>query len=249
MTTSEATPVPLLRGVAWLPAEGTVRDQVPRPMVPIEGRATMPSHSNKQIQQHVEDSSVLLAKMQTLTSELENALVSNFEKTMGVPLPTIVDAVVRQTDITMVYSTDPSVDEYINGARKLLGASLQGETIETTNRILDVVDVIVRRIIGTGHIRAGIHSTAAHTGRYITAVFSAIEEASAKDWLTKADFFVAYYAFVIFRPTPQEKVMLAMRPKLGTVMAEFGSPREVDVREIASRNYTHTPLWKMQEIR
>jgi hypothetical protein len=228
--------VPLTPGVAGLPAGGSIRDR----MVP-RGRATMCS-ANKAIQQHVEDSTVLLAKMQKLSSELENNLAANFEKTMGLPLPTAMAATVRQTDITMVYSTDPSIDEYINGARKLLGASLKGETSETINGMLDVVEVVVRKIIGSGNIKTGIHGTAAHTGQYITTVFSAVQEASAKEWLTAANFYVAYYAFVVFKPTPQEQLMLASSPMLGTLMAEPGSLGALDVKEMATRNYTYTPF-------
>lgn len=202
----------------------------------------MGGHSNKQIKKHVEDSSVLVAKMQKLTNDLQDALHKNFEQSMGVPLPNIIEARVRQTDITMVYSTDPTVDEYINGARKILGASLQGEKIELINGMLDLVDVVVGRIIGKGQVQTGIHSTAAHTGSYITAAFSAIQKAAAKDWLTNADFFVAYYAFVVFRPAEKEKSMLAMSPMLGAVMAGPEPPPSINVREMATKNYTYSPL-------
>lgn len=56
----------------------------------------------------------------------------------------------RETDVAMVYSTDPSVDEYINGARKILGAAFGGEPLEIINGMLDIVEVVASKIIGKG---------------------------------------------------------------------------------------------------
>ena len=202
----------------------------------------MPSHSNKKIKKHVEDSKELVDKMQKLTSTLQETLQKNFEDSMGVPLPTIMGAIVRQTDTAMVYSTDPSVDEYINGARKLLGAALGGEKLEIINGMLDIVDVVATKIIGKGDVKTGIHSTSARTGDYITAAFSVVQMATAKDWATEANFFVSYYAFVVFQPHMTQTSMLSRRPMLRAAMAELGAAPTVNVKEVATSNYTYTPL-------
>lgn len=202
----------------------------------------MSGHSNKKIKQHVEDSKVLVDKMQKLTDSLQDALQKNFNQAMGIPLPSIMDTMVRETDIAMVYSTDPSIDEYINGARKLLGAAFEGEKIGVINGMLDLVDVIVSKIIGTAELQTGIHSTSAKTGDYITAAFSAVQKATAKDWLTSADFYVSYYVFVVFKPSVTQMPMLSESPMLGGALEDLDVAATVEIKEIATRNYSCCPL-------
>ena len=200
----------------------------------------MGGHANKKIENHIDQSKELSDKMQKLGETLQTALQRDFETNMGCPLPNIIRAKVRATDIVMAYSTDPSVDEYINGARKRLGAALGGEKLEIINGMLDVVDVVVTKIIGSGAIQVGMHGSSAWTGDYVTAVFSAIQRANAKDWFTQADFYVAYYAFVVFNPAPVQAARLSASPMFMSMMEK---PRVVPTtREIATRNYTHAPL-------
>ena len=198
----------------------------------------MGRHSNKQIEKHVDDSEKLVEKMQKLTETLQAALEKNFEKTMGCPLPNIVRAKVRETEVVMVYSTDPKIDEYINGARKVLGAAFQGEKLDVINGMIDIVEVVASRIIGTGEIKAGIHSSAVNTGHYVTAAFAAVQKATAKDWATATDFFVSYYVFVVFKPSMTQKSMLAGRPMLTAV----GPKPHVEMKSLAASNYAYSPI-------
>lgn len=195
-------------------------------------------HSNKQIEKHVDDSEKLVEKMQKLTETLQATLEKNFETTLGCPLPSIVRAKVRETDVVMVYSSDPKIDEYINGARKVLGAAFAGEKLDVINGMLDIVEVVASRIIGTGEIKAGIHSTAVNTGDYVTAAFAAVQKATAKEWATATDFFVSCYAFVVFEPSTTQRSMLAGRPML---MAAGPVPA-VEIKSLATKNYAYSPL-------
>lgn len=198
----------------------------------------MSKHSNKQIEKHVDDSATLLDKMNVLTQKLQENLYKDFEQGMGCPLPNILLAKVRQTEVVMVYATDPKLDEYINGARKVLNAALTGDTSSLINGILDVVEVVASRIIGSGDVKVGVHSSAVRTGELVTAVFSAVEKASAKDWATAADFFVAYYAFVVFKPSTPQATLLARRPSF----AAAPKAPSVDTKALAARNYAYRAL-------
>lgn len=198
----------------------------------------MGKHSNKTIEKHIDDSDKLVEKMQKLTETLQAALEKNFEKAMGCPLPSIIRAKVRETDVAMVYSTDPKIDEYINGARKVLGAALGGEKLEVINGMLDIVEVVASKIIGTGEIKAGIHSTAVNTGDYVVAAFSAVQKATAKDWATATDFFVSYYAFVVFKPSMTQKSMLERSPMLLTEVLE----PVLEMKSLAAKNYTYSTI-------
>jgi hypothetical protein len=202
----------------------------------------MANHSNKAIKKHIDESDLLTQKMEKLQDTLVEALENNFKKNMGVPLPSIVEAMVRETDVAMVYSTDPAVDEYINGARKVLGAAFGGEPLEIINGMLDIVEVVASKIIGKGEIKTGIHSTAARTGKYVTSAFSTVQKASAEDWATKADFFVSYYAFVVFEPSKPQYSMLLGSPMLGAAILEPEGAPTADIRQIASSNYRYSPL-------
>jgi hypothetical protein len=105
--------------------------------------------------------------------------------------------------------------------------------------MLNLVDVVARKIIGSGDIKTGIHSTAARTGPYITAAFSSVQKASAQDWATSADFFVSYSAFVIFKAPTSPQDALSRGTMVRGAMAEGAAD---DVRQMALRNYTYEPL-------
>jgi len=202
----------------------------------------MSKHANKAIVEHIHTSQKLVDEMNELAGKLQETLEKEFEKVMGCPLPGITLAMVRETNIDMLYSTDAKVGDYIDGARKILGAAFAEDKVAFTNGILGLVDVVVSGIIGTGKIQAGTHSTAARTGGYVAGVFAVVETASAKKWLTKADFFVCYYAFVVFRPATAQEARLAASPMLGAARAESAGAPVVDLKAVAARNYVYTPF-------
>lgn len=202
----------------------------------------MPAHSNQKIKRTVEDSKELVEKMNKLSGTLQQSLMDNFEKNLGVPLPTITEAAVRETDTVMVYATDPKVDEYINGARKIVSAALSQEATPIINGMLDVVEVVAKKIIGGGDIKTGIHSTAANIGGYVTTAMSVVQMASAEEWLTEANFFVSYYAFVVFKPTGNQRSMLLASPMLGATMAEPRAIPAAEIKDVAAKNYIYSSL-------
>ncbi|HXX83503.1 MAG TPA: hypothetical protein VEN29_05925 [Casimicrobiaceae bacterium] len=92
------------------------------------------SPPNTDIQRHIDSNSELLAKMQNLTQQLQAQLLIDFENGMGVPLPTIAQADVRELQYSMVYSTDPIVDHYMNGAKQLLDAAFSQDMVAVANK-------------------------------------------------------------------------------------------------------------------
>lgn len=173
----------------------------------------MSRHSNKAIVKHVEDSATLLDKMHVLTQKLNDRLQQDFERNMGVPLPSVVLAQVRQIDITMFYATDASVDEYVLGAKSLLESAL-GQQSGLAFRALDFVGVVARKIIGTGDIKIGVHSTGGRVEDLTVACLSVVERAKASDWLTQSDFFVCAYALVVWKAAPSKLTLMAAAPVL-----------------------------------
>jgi hypothetical protein len=198
----------------------------------------MGKHANKKIVDHIDNSEELLEKMHLLTGKLSAALEKNFEETMGCKLPSIILAKVRVQDVVFAFATDPKLDEYVNGARKVVSAAFAEEKQEIVNGMLDIVEVVARNIIGSGEIKVGIHNSAAHTGHYVTAASAVVQKASAKDWATSADFFVSFYTFVVFRPSRPQKSLLMARPILKAAAPE----RAVDFKSLAAKNYTYHSL-------
>jgi len=166
----------------------------------------MPSHSNSDLQKHIEDNSTLISKMETLTQQLQAQLFHDFETDMGVPVPSAVEAEVRQVEYSMVYSTDPIIDEYMTGAKTLLDGVFSQNWPEVANKALDVVQVLLNKVIGSSSIQTGasnqsmIIPPAAGHGKLVSAAFSEVEECSAQDWLTQTNFYVCYYVFAVWEP-------------------------------------------------
>jgi hypothetical protein len=80
----------------------------------------MSNHSNPEIQKHIDSSEKLVQKMQHLTQIITEENNTNFKTITGVELPSAQDACVRKVDISMVYATDPKVDDYVIGAKVFL---------------------------------------------------------------------------------------------------------------------------------
>jgi len=198
----------------------------------------MSKHSNRDIERQIDDSDALLERMHGLSARLTGLLEEFFEEQTGIPLPTITYAKVRQTDVVLTYSSEPIVDEYVNGARKLLNAAFSGEKSKVPDGVLDVVEVVARRILGEGHIHVGQHASMVKADDYCTAVFATVEKASAKDWKTERDFFVSYYAFLVFKPTPPEHLSLLECP----MIRGQKESREKDMKRLASASYKFRPL-------
>jgi len=199
----------------------------------------MSSHSNKKIAQHVENSSELLDKMHGLTQKLQERLLQDFQTNFGTPLPSLILTRVREIDITMCYSTDASVDEYVTGARDLLKAGLGHDKLELVDRALDFVAVLARKIIGSGGIKIGVHSTGGKIGEFVTGCMSVVEQAKAADWLTQADFLVASYALVVWKPASVSAPLLAAAPLL---KASLKMPSVSRSSELAELSYRYEPL-------
>jgi hypothetical protein len=160
----------------------------------------MSAHSNKKLVQHIESSTELLQKMHVTTEQLQTRLMSSFKTNFGLDLPCLALTRVRQIDISMCYSNDAKVDEYIDGARTLLKAGIGGDKLQIIDSALDFVSVLARKIIGSAGIQIGVHSTGGYAGDYLTACLSVVEQAKAADWATETNFFVASFALVVWKP-------------------------------------------------
>lgn len=169
----------------------------------------MPSHSNSNLKKHIESNSQLLDEMQALTQKLQTQILGDFQADMGIPVPNAVEADVRQLEYSMVYSTDPIIEEYMSGAKTLLDGVFAEDWPAVANKALDVVQTLLGNIVGTSTIQTGasnqsirIPATDDH-GVIISAAFTEVEECTAKDWLTETNFYVAFYLFVVWQPSTE----------------------------------------------
>jgi len=187
----------------------------------------MGSHSNSDLNKHIQDNSQLLAKMTSLTNQLQTDLLLNFQTTAGVPFPSVVEAHVRQLQYDMVYSTDPITDEYMSGAKTLLDAAFGGDEVDIANKALDVVQVLLNNIVGSGSIQTGgtnqsemlTHKDkAGKETEYVCCAFAQTEECNAQDWLTQTNFYVSYYAYVVF--IPSEIQLATIKQKMPELVAQ-----------------------------
>ncbi|MEG4225434.1 hypothetical protein QUA35_05475 [Microcoleus sp. N9_B2] len=171
----------------------------------------MSNHSNPEISKHIQSSEELVKKMAHLTDILLQDNNTNFKTITGVELPSAVEARVRKVDISMVYSVDPKVDEYVMGAKSILDAAFKGNESEVIDKSLNLVGDIAKSIIGSGTIQTGIHGDSALiNGEYLAVCTSVIEVCEAKEWDTDTNFYVAAYTFVVFQP---KKQMLSSRQR------------------------------------
>ncbi|OON67519.1 hypothetical protein [Hymenobacter sp. CRA2] len=134
---------------------------------------------------------------------------------VGVALPNAVVADVRVVQFDMVYSTDPIANEYTEGAQLLLQSAFDGDKQKVATDALDVVTTVLNNIIGSGSVQTGaqFESTktpvpnadgSGQTTTYVSACYSVVEEASAQDWATQENFYVSYYALVVWAPGEED---------------------------------------------
>jgi hypothetical protein len=174
----------------------------------------MSGHSNPEIQKHVDSTADLVKQMNDLKNSLTENLLNQFHKDMGVPLPNVSEADVRILDYSLVYSTDPRVDEYVTGAKNILDAALAGDYPAIANKALNLVSTVATGVVGSGSVGIGLKSDSAkffdrETKKiFISACYSLIEECSAKEWATEQNFYIAHYIFVVWEP--QEHVVSAV---------------------------------------
>jgi len=154
------------------------------------------------IAKQIESSAELTKKLGDLVEGLTDQAVREFKKATGAELPSILTALVRELDTSMVYSTTPSVDGTLASAQDLLTAAIGGNAPEIVLSSLSVVKEVAQKVIGTGEIEVGVHSGAANTKGVVTAVVSVTALCSQKDWLTQRDFYTDQYILCVFRPTP-----------------------------------------------
>ncbi|MCC5643443.1 hypothetical protein LC607_10905 [Nostoc sp. CHAB 5824] len=166
----------------------------------------MGSHSNPVIQQHVDSTQDLVTKMNTLKTSLSTSIAEQFINDMGVSIPSVIEADVRILDYALVYSSDPTVDEYLAGAQGVLNASIAGDYPSVANKALDLVTVVASKIIGSGTVGIGLQSDSAKITdsqshkTFISACYSLVEQCSSTDWNTSQNFYVSYYVFLVWEP-------------------------------------------------
>jgi hypothetical protein len=178
----------------------------------------MGSHSNTTLQKHIDDSSTLIAKMAALTGELQTQLMNDFYAAMGIPLPSALVADVRQVQSCMVYTSDPVTDEFMSGAKTLLDGVFSGSYPDVADKALDVVQTLINQAVGSTSIQTGLTSQSLHIpatgdhGVFVAAAFNEVEECTSQEWLTETNFYVSFYAFVVWEPSPGElRVMESTR--------------------------------------
>jgi hypothetical protein len=168
----------------------------------------MSGHSNQDLQRQIDDNATLVRKLGELTQQLQLTLFANFQTSMGVPLPSAVEADVRQVEYSMVYSTDPITDEFMGGAKTLLDGVFSGDSYASiANKALNVVQVLLKRVVGSAQIQTGGHYESMKilpTGDhplYVATAFTQVEACSSQEWLTEHNFYLSYYAFAVWSPT------------------------------------------------
>lgn len=182
------------------------------------------SPPNQQIQKHIDSSQELIQKLADLTDSLQQQLFRDFQNTMGVAIPTAVQADVREVEYTMVYATDPVFDSYMQDAKTILDGVFAENWPDVADKALDVVGTVLNGIVGKGTIQTGLHS---ESGKYspkedpsksiVSACFAEVEECSASDWATESNFYVSYYAYVCWQPNATDlAAIMEARPALAS---------------------------------
>jgi hypothetical protein len=171
---------------------------------------------NESIKRHIDSNSELLDKMSKLTKQLQTELFNSFETDMGIPLPTVAEAQVRQLEYTMVYSSDPVAGNLMSGAKTLLDGALLGDWPDVASKALDTVQTIVNKIVGAATIQVGgnnesmkIKSQKGDT--FISAAYTEVQECAAQEWATDVNFYVSFYVFVVWTPSAHQLAAIAKK--------------------------------------
>ncbi len=163
----------------------------------------MGNHSDKDLQQYIANSSSLQEKLDQLVSQLFSELQQQFQAQFGVPLPTADVAEVYQVSYDLQYTDEPNVDEYEEGAQKLIDGILQKKWPDVAHDALKVAKAVIKGVLGSGSVNLNGSASSTRTSEggkdWISASLAVVSAASAKDWGTKKDFYVGYYALAVWK--------------------------------------------------
>jgi hypothetical protein len=165
----------------------------------------MGSHSNSEIEKHVKSSEELIEQMNKLQDALADTLKIEFKKTVGIELPTAIQAKVLKTDAAMIYSTEAKIDEFVTGASTLANAALGSDLPEVVNAATQVATVAAKTILGGGQIQVGFQGDSAMVthgeDQWLIAAYSSNQICTSEQWFSDKDFFVGKYVYLILQVT------------------------------------------------
>ncbi len=179
----------------------------------------MPSHQDPVIVSTIEKSQEILNKMNSLQIDLEKHLKEEWKEILGIDFPSVATAKLFKLDVAMLFAHDVSIDEFLSGASTLTNTIFGRNLPDVALAATDIVKVAITNIIGHGGaVQLGFHGNAGHIEHndldYLAACYSSTQCASAHDWGTSTDFFVAKYAYVVMLLSSSHLATLKLKNKL-----------------------------------
>jgi hypothetical protein len=172
-------------------------------------------HTNQSIMDRINSSSQLKDNFAQLTEQLTLDMRAQFETTFLVSLPSADSATVYVFQYDLVYASDPTISEYVDGATTIVNSALGLDYPQTALAAISVVQTVVDGILGSGKIQATQQSDSLHVTETniqnpliqknsVAACLSIVNTCTAKQWDMKDDFYLAYYIFAVWPVTDAE---------------------------------------------
>ena len=149
---------------------------------------------------------------QTLIENLENKLLSEFRKDMGVDLPDAINAYIREKGIRVQYATNVDLSNFTKAITNVVEDAIIA--VDYPKLALDVIGTasnFVTGVIGNGVLKAGVQSTCMKSIikevnnpneeiTFVTAIYAVTAKCEGIQWRTNSNFYVTKFAFVVWTP-------------------------------------------------
>lgn len=159
----------------------------------------MPSHYEPSIGEAAQSAE---EQMTALEKRLMADLDAGYVQALGIHIPPADQADVRIVDVAARYHHRITIDEFKDGAWKIV-AAVFGRKSDLTQKVLTVAEVAIRKVIIDGsNVAVGVQGDSAKieaNGKtYVAACYTSTASCSKKDWGTEESFYVATFAFTVF---------------------------------------------------
>lgn len=160
----------------------------------------MSNHSNPQVT--AQNAKLTSAEISKVQLSLLDDLKTKWDEEVGMEWPTASNSVIHKIDVSLVYSSDPKVEEYTNGALDLLNGVFTGNEADVAMKAVELVKSVAEGIIGSNTLSIGLYGSAERwpidNPKFIIGVMANNAKASSKGLVVTKDFYICEYVMAIY---------------------------------------------------
>lgn len=169
----------------------------------------------------INGSSQLQDKWEKLSIKLIKSVKDEFYETLGVPVPTALQAEVSHIAKRLEFATNADLGDLKKGASDLIGDVFKEDWPKVALDAVDFVGNLIEKILGSGELSDGVEGDSQkitvadkdNPGKekiFIVAAFSSNEACKASDWGGKETFYASAFVYALWSPADDELKLMKL---------------------------------------